>query len=113
MMQWLKDIWLRRHVGQPDPELLFEQIARFHPGRARYSDMDRYRDFRQLFLQSEQGQRVLHEIMSWGHVYRSIGPKRNEPEPVPWIKMGERNMALKILTTINAEPIARPEQKER
>ena len=36
----------RRHrVGDPDPERFLAELARAHPGKLRYTDLDRYRDF--------------------------------------------------------------------
>lgn len=97
LRQWL-------NIGNPDPEVLFREISKQHPGKGQYSNMDRYQDFRQLFLGSEQGQRVLHEIFSWGHLFRSSIPPKGAPEYNVWISEGERNIALKIFSAIHAEP---------
>ena len=66
---------------------------------------DKYKEFRAVFLGSDQGKRVLHDILSEGHMYRSS--MRADPYQT-FFREGERNMALKILTTIMAEPQERP-----
>ena len=74
------------------------------PASAQYSQMDAYRDMRKVFLGSEEGKRVLREILSWGRVFRS--PSFSSPiDPYAMaVTFGERNMALKLLATINHEP---------
>lgn len=90
-------------VGRPDPERLFAEIA---SGFA--TDMDRYRDFRAVFLSDERGRRVLHEILGWGHVFRSsVQGRPVDPHQVTF-REGERNLALRILAALNAEPVDRP-----
>jgi hypothetical protein len=95
-------------VGRPDPEALFAEIA--HTG---YRDEDRYREFRRVFLGSDEGRRVLYEILSWGHMFQSsVSRTEIDPNRVMFLE-GERNLALKLLATLNAEPTARPEQVTR
>lgn len=77
---------------------------------AQYSNKDRYRDFVNVFRKSQTGLRVLHQILEWGNVYgstipRGLGPL--DPNRV-LINEGERRLALKILSTINVEPLAPP-----
>ena len=69
-----------------------------------YHPMDAYRDFRKVFLGTDEGKRVLREILSWGRVFRS--PTFGNPiDPYAMaVTFGERNMALKLLATINHEP---------
>ncbi len=73
------------------------------PSVDEYMPMDRYRDFKKVFS-TEEGKRVLREILSWGRVFRS--PAFGNPiDPVAMaVTFGERNMALKLLATINHEP---------
>ena len=93
-------------------EALFEELARSRLGRQEYTNIDRYRDFRSLFLSTDQGRRVLYEIMAWGHIYRSTAV-RGDPHET-YRREGERNMALRVLTTIHVEPKAPPtEQKTK
>ena len=95
-------------VGRPDPEALFAEIS--HTG---YRDEDRYREFRRVFLGSDEGRRVLYEILSWGHMFQSSVSRTDiDPNRVMFLE-GERNLALKLLATLNAEPTARPDQVTR
>ena len=71
-----------------------------------YTVMDRYRDYRAVFWGSDQGRRVLKDIIKFGHGIRTtaIGP---DPTIDPYrmaIHEGERNMALRILKISSAEP---------
>jgi hypothetical protein len=70
--------------------------------------MDRYRDFRQLFLETEQGRRVLYEILGWGGMFQPSAPRAKFETNETFFHDGERNVALRIMTTMNAEPKARP-----
>lgn len=73
-----------------------------------YTDMDRYSEFRALFLGSDMGKRVLYEILGWGHVFHSSAAMgRFEPNRVMFNE-GERNLALKIFATARVEPKAKP-----
>lgn len=95
-------------VGNPDPQRLFQEIA---GGYA--DDMDRYRDFRAVFLSDERGKRVLNEIFAWSHIYRSSAQGRPIDPYQMALREGERSLALRILATLNAEPVERPTQATR
>lgn len=76
-----------------------------HP--VEYDDLDRYRDYRKLFLDSDLGKKVLYDILSMGGMYKSsIKPKGGNPVDPLMVafKEGERNFALRLLTIINTEP---------
>ena len=97
--------WFNR--GIPDPQALLAELYAAHPGK-RYTKLDKYRDFRRVFLDSEQGMRVLYEILSWGHMFRSTATMANfEPYQTMFCD-GENNIALRIMSTMNAEPKERP-----
>ena len=102
-------IWpFRRHrVGNPDPEAFIAELAASHPGKG-YRPMDKYRDFRRLFLETDQGRRVLYEILGWGGMFRPSSRQGNFETNETFFHEGERNIALKIMTTMHAEPKARP-----
>jgi hypothetical protein len=88
-----------------DIEEQFADLAQSHPGRHAYTAMDRYRDFRAVFLGSDQGKRVLHEILGRGHVLHagmSFDTNRT------FFHEGERNVALWIFGTARVEPKALP-----
>lgn len=82
------------------------------PSQEGYTPMDRYRDFRKVFGTAE-GKKVLREILSWGRLFRSpilgtpIDPYRMS------IAFGERNIALKLLATINEEPTEQPQRTRK
>jgi len=69
-----------------------------------YTSKDRYQDFRQVFTGSEQGKRVLREILSWGRLFKpSVMGSPIDPYALA-IRDGERNSALKLLVVVNNEP---------
>jgi len=82
------------------------------PVQDNYSPQDRYADFRQLFS-TDQGQRVLREMLAWGHFFRS--PVLGTPVDLNLlaIKTGEANFARRLLATINIEPPAQPTKATR
>lgn len=100
--------WFWQKYKEPDPEEFFLQLGR--ASRSNYTNEDRYRDFRQLFLSTEQGKRVLHELMSWGRVFKPTIPRPNEKEYMIWVNEGMRNFALKLMAALNAEPIDSPKK---
>lgn len=101
-------IWPFRKIGNPDPDAFFAELQRSHPGKARYTKMDRYRDFRRVFMDSEQGRRVLYEILLWCHITRPSGPlAKYDPYETMFLD-GERSIGINIMVTMNAEPSARP-----
>lgn len=100
----------RRHSkGTPDPEVFLAELAASHPGKA-YKPMDRYRDFRRVFLGDEQGRRVLYELLSWGHMFRSPAKMSNFGTNETFFHEGESHFAKLIMSTMHAEPKARPER---
>jgi hypothetical protein len=102
-----------RSAATPDPEAFFEELAGSRRGR-KYTRMDRHYDFKNLFLGSEQGRRVLFEILSWGHVFQSsAGLAQCDPNKTLFHE-GERNIALMLQTVLRYEPNDnRPEQANR
>ena len=98
-------------TGPPDPEAFLSQLAETHPGK-NYSKMDRYRDFRRLFLDTDMGRRVLYEILAWGNMFRPSAPRANFDPYQTMFHDGERNIALQIMTTMNAEPKDRTKETQ-
>lgn len=95
--------WFSRR-GRPDPEALFADLARAHSGTG-YGDDERYRDFRQLFLGSDRGRKVLYEIFTWANMFRPVFVPGDAY--ATHYRDGERNIGLKILAALNAEPAPR------
>lgn len=85
--------------------LLGMALSLGHPGE--YTPMDRYRDMRQVFLGSDQGKRVLREILAMGHMFQT---SFSTDSGTTAFKEGERNMALRVLTAITKEPKERPDR---
>jgi hypothetical protein len=83
---------------------IFEELARA-PGPANAEE--RRRDFRAVFLETPQGQAVLYEILSWAHVFRPVFAP-GDPYATHY-RDGERNIGLKILAALHAEPTPQPE----
>jgi len=109
--RWAAKLMGRRRppVGRADPEAMFRDLARLHTGRA-YDDFERYRDFRDVFLGSPQGKKVLYEILTWAHMFR---PAFVPGDPyATHYREGERNAGLKIMAALNAEPGGAPAQAE-
>lgn len=104
MIQWP---W-RRNVGSPDPEAFFAELAASHPGGRYKTSMDRYQDFRRVFLDSEQGRRVLYEILLWSHIGKASAPGADFNPYETMFRDGERAIGIKLMITMNAEPKARP-----
>lgn len=94
-------------TGNPDVVAFLERLGRWEISEA-YTEIDRYRDFRKVFSTPE-GKRVLSQIMEMTHIY---APSVPEPEvlggaPNPnltYFREGERNVGLRIIATMNAEP---------
>lgn len=102
-------IWpFRRHrVGDPDPEAFLAELAASHPGKG-YTKMDRYRDFRRVFLSDEQGRRVLYEIMAFCGMFQSAAPRAKFDPHQTMFFNGQQDIGFRLLATMNAEPKARP-----
>lgn len=99
---------------QPSAEevesLLVAMANRPNPGQ--YTAIDKYRDFRAVFG-TEQGRRVLYEILAWGHMFRpSILGAPIDPY-LTHVHEGERNIALRLLNTISKEPVTPPTEANR
>lgn len=75
-----------------------------------YSDQDRYADFRAVFMGTEQGRRVLREILSWGRMFKSAAVGVPVDPYAMAMREGERNIALRLLATVHHEPRGKPAQ---
>lgn len=95
-------------MSEPDTRGFLETLA-----TAPDSDYDpytRYRDFRAVFS-TEQGNRVLHEILKQGGINKELLPMAGPVDPLIFAKReGRRSMALTIIGIMNNEPRDRPTQ---
>ena len=87
----------------PDPIELAGELAKAYTGK-NYTPLDRFKDFRQLFLGSEQGRRVLWQILAWGHMFASSTALAQHDSNKTFTLEGERNIALRIFAAIHQEP---------
>lgn len=78
-----------------------------------YEPVDRYNDFRKVFLETEQGRRVLRQVLGWGHLLKSHFV--NMPRPIDPYSIigfeGERNLALRIFSVMLVEPTKKPDKQ--
>ena len=88
-------------------EMLNQLALQRNSGR---TDLDRYRDFRELFRGSELGKRVLHDILYWGHLHQSTAVIGDSHEA--YKRDGERKMALKIWFRSISEPSVKPQKQQ-
>ncbi len=90
--------------GNPDPVAFQERLGRaFGVDPRRYPAAALHRDFREALTRTARGQRVLHKILEWGHVYQ-VSFVQGDPYGTAF-RDGERNLALRILAALNAEAI--------
>jgi hypothetical protein len=76
-----------------------------------YDPRDRYNDFRQVFLETEQGRRVLKQILTWGHLL-TVSTIANPVDPWRMVfAEGERNMALRLFGAMLKEPPMKSERQ--
>lgn len=77
-----------------------------------YTAMERYREFRELFLSTEVGRRVLSEILKIGFVAKSTTPPGGPIDPYrTHLHEGRRTLAMDIFYHATVEPmVTRPER---
>lgn len=89
-------------MSEPTPEELQEFVADLTSADVSGRNaMDRYKEFRQVFLGSDAGKRVLYDILALAHVWKSS--VRLNPYAT-YAAEGERRLAIKILGIIHREP---------
>ena len=81
------------------PRLMAEIASAVTPGR---TEMDRYREFRQVFYGTDAGRRVLNDIMYMGGIY-TTSPRVGEPYTT-LEREGGRKVVLKIAERLEVEP---------
>lgn len=93
----------RSPTGNPDPVAFMERLGRVVLDD-RYTEVDRYRDFRRVFLDSQEGRRVLAQIMGATHLYMPSFDPENPDSKIIYVHEGERNIGLFVLSILNADP---------
>ncbi len=99
----MKNFFRRSAVGNPDPDAFQARLAAaFGIDPRRYPPDRLHRDFAAAFLRDRAGRRALHKILEWGHLYQPVFVA-GDPHGTAF-RDGERNLALRILAALNAEP---------
>lgn len=75
-----------------------------------YDPLSRYKDFRQVFLNSEEGRRVLRQILNWGNVLKPHPAGRPIDSATTERMEGGRALALLIFSVMLAEPPKKPDE---
>jgi hypothetical protein len=91
-------------VGNPDPVAFLERLGQSRVG-PNYTDIDRYRDFRRVFLDTPRGRRVLWQLLEMGNLFAPIAVLPADPYAA-YHRDGARNLALNIMAILNADPNA-------
>jgi len=76
---------------------------------AERNPIDRHREFSRVFLGSEEGKRVLADIVAWGNMWKSSIYAQSSD--VTAAREGARRLVLQILATISVEPTDPPTQQ--
>ena len=79
----------------------------------KYQPKERYQEFRKVFMGSDEGKRVLREIVSWGRLLKSPVLANPVDPYLLAIQEGERNIVRRLLVVVNVEPPERPVQSKR
>ena len=73
-----------------------------------YSPKERYNDFRQVFMGSDQGKRVYRELLSWGKLFNTS----SHGSPIDPYRMamadGHRNYSIRLMAAVNVDPPEQP-----
>lgn len=83
------------------------------PSTTGYTPKDRFADFRKVFDGTPEGRRVLSEILSWGHMLKPSMVGSPVDPYLTHMRDGERNIALRLLATVNNEPQEKPQVQTR
>ena len=72
-----------------------------------YLPLDVYRDFRRVFLDTPEGERVLHQIFEWAGMYRSSAKRAGFDPHETLFHEGSRDLGLQLLSVMASEPTPR------
>lgn len=78
-----------------------------------YTPAEKYHDFRRLFMGSAEGQRVLHEIISWGRLMQPAVHSSPIDPYMTHIREGEANIVRRLMVTVFREPNVQPPAQKR
>lgn len=75
----------------------------------RLNPNDRYRLYRRVFIDTAEGRKVLNDILANSHIYHTSHTSHGKYDALNTAFLeGERNVALRIIHTINKEPADMP-----
>lgn len=100
---------LFRRRKQGDRIEFSRRVASDYPG-AGYTARDRFRDFAAVFG-TPQGRRVLAQILVWCQVWERSYVPGDANETI--LREGMRNIGLRIMETINIEPVDLPDETQQ
>lgn len=83
------------------------------PSTDGYLKQDRFRDFRMVFLQSEEGKKVLSEMLSWARMFQQTVTAVPVDPYLMALNEGRRSFAVKLLDTLYREPREFPAKQKR
>ena len=75
-----------------------------------YSQKDRYADFRQIFMGSDQGKRVYRQLLAWGGLFSTTITSGTIDPNKMMVSEGMRNFAIKLMAAVTIEPKEKPER---
>lgn len=94
------------------PDDLLDELQSL-PTSEGYSDRERYADFSRLFLGSDQGRRVLRELVARGRLFRPKAHGSPIDTNKVMIEEGEQNYVRWLLYVIYNEPKQKPPKQKR
>lgn len=100
MIWWWKRRRQKIDVPLVGPEALFPELAAARANHD-YTETDRRRDFRRVFLGDEAGKRVLYEVLAWSHLFASTFVP-GDSHATHW-REGGRDVGLRILASLMPE----------
>ena len=65
---------------------------------------DKYRAFRKVFMDSDEGKQVLREILSWCHLLKPSVMGSPIDSNAVMVLEGERNLGLRLIMSLTVEP---------
>ncbi len=97
--------------GNPDPGAFQRRLASaFGIDPRRYPPERLHKDFAAVFLRDQAGRRALYKILEWGHLYQTVFVA-GDPHGTAF-RDGERNLALRVLAALNAEPQEQTDERD-